>query len=226
MNPCTVCNSAYNLTDKVQFLDENKHLESYSHIRALKKMFCHFCCLQFISMEEFNIHQTDSTEHQQKIIIRNPDHPLINIPPLLVDLADEVDFELKRILYYLYFSNAFPYDVSLEYLKYFLNYINSNCQEDENEIDNVSDYRPLETLGVIQQTKSILEIYEEYIVNTTRINILNNLENVIIQINNLMIERGADWSRENILKRLRDWNENLNNVIEMNHLLPDYNIFG
>ncbi|XP_030758855.1 uncharacterized protein LOC115884428 isoform X2 [Sitophilus oryzae] len=195
MNTCKTCNKSFT---KKQMED---HLASNSHIS-----------LQFRSASEYSIHQTESTQHQIKIIERKTDHPLFKIKP--DNLIEEVDLELKKIAYYLYYSSAFPYEVSLEYLKCY-----------HKKISSKNNWGHIE-VGIL--ISSLLRIFREDLknlksdegANRTRIELLTKIVAFTVLIRKMCYNaKEEDWIRENLLKAVTTWNKHLDEVIQENGLV-------
>ncbi|XP_030747495.1 uncharacterized protein LOC115875992 [Sitophilus oryzae] len=171
INTCSTCNKSFSIK-----LED--HLNTYSHISAIKNMFCHYCGVQFNLLSDLKNHQMESRDHQLKIIVRKLNHPLFKIEP--EDPKEELELELQKLVYYLYYSNAFPYEVSLEYLKCYQWRMSSKgiCQEGKKSV----------TIPLLEILKEDIEVLLESDekANSTRIKVLQKMESLIILHKNLI----------------------------------------
>lgn len=102
---CGICNMGFLGT-----LEDHK--KSKRHISTAKKLFCHACNVQ-CSYSDFYEHN-DSVDHAKKANLRILE-PLFYHENL--DVKEALYQEIQKLTYNLYYSNLFPYEVAMKYLK-------------------------------------------------------------------------------------------------------------
>lgn len=100
-------------------------------------------------------------------------HPLFNPRP--ENPQEELDQALKNLVYYLYYSNAYPYYINLEYIEYYSEKIKSN-KDFQFSMKDVYIASPLES--ILRQDQMILLNRDEE-ANSTRIQVLKKLEGLL-----------------------------------------------
>ncbi|XP_030753436.1 uncharacterized protein LOC115880366 [Sitophilus oryzae] len=191
---CTFCDK-YDST-----LEE--HIETMTHKRAAKRLFCHFCGIQFFSDSERNKHRNESEDHETKTITRVANHPLFKILP--EDSDEQLDEALQKLVYYLYYSNALPYNVTLEYLRYYQQKVRSKHSIFDTPT-NSSEIFKNGLANIIAEQHILLKCDKK--ANSTRIKVLQEIQCLV----KLFMELRVDLHRTR-LPLVSKWNEVLFSV--------------
>ncbi|XP_030748677.1 uncharacterized protein LOC115876839 [Sitophilus oryzae] len=189
-----------------------EHIRTQAHQSKVKSLFCHFCGLQLLSDSERMKHREES-DHNKQMFKRHTFHPLLKLESTTTNITRVLT--LRKLVCYLYYSNAFPYEVTLEHLKYYQSEISSLIEKHQWSSSAMVDSPILVLLE--EDLRKILDCDTEY--NSTRIDILKKIISLISLMK--IIERESSDPYTDLYYHVQGWNQNFAKIIEDNCLDHD-----